>query len=128
MVEMTLELVPASKRLLDSDIPQGNTRLPRSWVVLGKYSPRSTHTWLVWAYLSCNQLNEPTIRFRLENVLVMCLGQGPMPSGLEALCCTTSFRDLYLWFNFIKPISTNQVYMIPSILLAQIFLPIVFFT
>ena len=39
MVEMTLELVPYSKRLLDSDIPQGNTRLPRSWVVPSKYSP-----------------------------------------------------------------------------------------
>ena len=100
----------------------------RSWVVPGKYSPQSTHSQSVWAYLSSDQLNEPIMGFRLENVLVMCLDQGPMPSGLEALCCTTSFRDLYLLFNFIKPISTNQVYMIPSILLALIFLPIVFFT
>jgi len=44
MVEMTLELVPTSKRLLGSDILQGNTELPRSWVVPGKYSPQSTHT------------------------------------------------------------------------------------
>ena len=91
---MTLELVPASKRLLDSDIPQDNTGLPRSQIVPGKYSPRSTQTCSIWAYLSCDQLNEPTIRFRLENVLVMCLGQGPMPNGPEALCCTVSFYQL----------------------------------
>ena len=88
MVEMTLELVPASKRLLGSDILQGNTGLPRSWVVPGKHIPWSTHTWSVWAYLSCDQLNEPTIRFGFENVLVVCLGQGPMPSGFKALCRT----------------------------------------
>ena len=44
MVEMTWELVPTSKRLLSSDILQGNTELSRSWVVLGKYSHRSIHT------------------------------------------------------------------------------------
>ena len=94
MAKMTLELVPASKRLRDSDISQGNTRLLRSWIVPGKYSPRSTQTCSVWAYLSCGQLNEPTIRFRLENVLVMRLGQGPMPNRPEALCRTVSFYQL----------------------------------
>ena len=92
MVETTLELAPTSKKSLSSDIPQGNTRPPRSWVVPGKYSLRSTHTWSVWAYLSCEQLNEPTIGFGLENVLVMHLGQGPMPSGLKALC-----RAIYIY-------------------------------
>lgn len=32
------------------------------------------------------QLNESTIGFGLENVLVVRLGQGPMLNGLEALC------------------------------------------
>ena len=36
---MALELVPASKRLLGSDIPQGNTELPRSRAATSKYSP-----------------------------------------------------------------------------------------
>ena len=34
---MALELVPAFKRLLGSDIPQGNTELPRTWVVPDKH-------------------------------------------------------------------------------------------
>ena len=41
---MALELVLASRRLLGSDIPQGNNELPRSWAALGKYSPRPIHT------------------------------------------------------------------------------------
>ena len=36
---MASELVPASKRLLGNDIPQGNTRLPRTQVVLSKHIP-----------------------------------------------------------------------------------------
>ena len=67
MVKMTLQLVLAFKRLLCTNIPQGNIELLRSWVVTGKYSPRSTHTWLALAYLSCDQLNEPTSGFGLEN-------------------------------------------------------------
>ena len=34
---MALELVPVSKRLLDSDILQGNIDLPRLQAVSGKY-------------------------------------------------------------------------------------------
>ena len=36
---MASELVPASKRLLGNDIPQGNTRLPRTQAVLSKHIP-----------------------------------------------------------------------------------------
>ena len=36
---MALELTPASKSLLGSDIPQGNTGLPRTWVPLSKRTP-----------------------------------------------------------------------------------------
>ena len=43
-VAMVLELVPTSKRLLGSDIPQGDTELPRSRATSGKYIPRPTHT------------------------------------------------------------------------------------
>ena len=37
MVEMTWELVPTSKRLLSSDILQGNIDLPRLQAGSGKY-------------------------------------------------------------------------------------------
>ena len=43
-VAMVLELVPTSKRLLGSDIPQGDTELPRSQATSGKYIPQPTHT------------------------------------------------------------------------------------
>ena len=36
-VVMALELTPASKRLLDSDTPQGNTKLPRAWTASNKH-------------------------------------------------------------------------------------------
>ena len=39
MVVMASKLVPTSKRLLDNDTPQGNTRLPRTQVALGKHIP-----------------------------------------------------------------------------------------
>ena len=35
----TLELIPASKRLLSSDTPQGNTELLRAWAVPSKCIP-----------------------------------------------------------------------------------------
>ena len=35
---VALGLVPASKRLLGSDTPQGNTEQPRSWAILSKYT------------------------------------------------------------------------------------------
>ena len=39
MVVIASELVPTSKRLLGSDIPQGNTRLPKTQAVLSKHIP-----------------------------------------------------------------------------------------
>ena len=39
IVVMVLELVPTSNRLLDSDTPQGNTKLPRSRAISSKYIP-----------------------------------------------------------------------------------------
>ena len=36
---MALELVLASKGLLGSSIPQGNTELPRTWIVSSKHIP-----------------------------------------------------------------------------------------
>ena len=36
---MALELVPTTKRLLDSDIPQDNTELPRTWAISDKHIP-----------------------------------------------------------------------------------------
>ena len=69
IVVMALELVLASKRLLGSNIPQGNTKLPRSWVAPGQYSPRPIHTWLAWAHLTCNQWNRHNIGFGLKKVL-----------------------------------------------------------
>jgi len=44
---MALELVLASKRLLDNDIPQGNTGLPRIWDVPEHAHPRSSYNWSV---------------------------------------------------------------------------------
>ena len=37
---MALELIPTSKRLLSNDIPQGNTKLPRSRAAPGKHNPQ----------------------------------------------------------------------------------------
>ena len=44
IVVMALELVLTSKRLLGSDIPQGNTEVSRSQVAPSKYSARPIHT------------------------------------------------------------------------------------
>ena len=38
-VVMALELIFASIRLLDSDTPQGNTKLPGTWAVSSKHIP-----------------------------------------------------------------------------------------
>ena len=83
-----VELVLASKRLLNSDIPQGNTELPRSRAASSKYNSRPNHTWLAWACLTCDQWNGHTIGFGLKKVLGVCLGQGPRPNGLEVVCRT----------------------------------------
>ena len=88
IVVMVLELVLASKRLLGSDIPQGNTELPRSRAAPSNYSPWPIRTWSAWACLTCNQWNGHTIRFGLKKVLGVCLGQGPRPNGLEVVCHT----------------------------------------
>ena len=48
-VVMALELVSASKRLLGSDTPQGNTQLPGTWAIPTKLFDRT------WARLSCIQ-------------------------------------------------------------------------
>ena len=39
MVLMASKLVPTSKRLLNNDTSQGNTRLPRTQAALGKHIP-----------------------------------------------------------------------------------------
>ena len=85
-VIIALELVPVSKRLLSSDILQGNIDLPRLQAVSGKYISWPTHTWLAWAYLTWDQLNGPAIWFELENVLGVCSGQGPTPNGPKTIC------------------------------------------
>ena len=87
-VVMALELVLAFKRLLGSDIPKGNTELPRSRVALSKYSSRPIHTWSALAYLTCDQWNKQTIGFGLKKVLGVCLGQGPRPNGPKVICRT----------------------------------------
>ena len=84
-VAMALELVPTSKRLLDSGNPQGNSKLPRSRATPGKYSPRLIHTWSAWAFLTCDQWNGRTIGLGLKNILGVCPCQGPRPSGPEAV-------------------------------------------
>ena len=83
-----LELVPTSKRLLGSYIPQDNTKLPRSWAALGKYSLRPIHKWSTWACLTYNQWKGHTIGLGLKNVLGVCTGQGPRRSGPKAVCRT----------------------------------------
>ena len=87
-VAMALELVPVSKRLLGNDIPQGNIELSRSRATFGKYNPQPIHTWSAWACLTCDQWNEHFIGLGLKNVLGVCSGQGPRPSGPEAICHT----------------------------------------
>ena len=110
-VAMALELVPASKRLLGSDNPQGNSELPRSQAALGKYNPRPIHTWSAWACLTCDQWNRHTIGLGLKNVLGVYPCQGPRPSGPKAVSCSCIcvcvciyiyiyiIYKLFLWFR-----------------------------
>ena len=66
-VVMALELVPASKRLLGSNTPQGNTKLPRTWVVPSKHIPEQVIIDRTWACLSCIQ-NEMELLWGLGNL------------------------------------------------------------
>ena len=75
-VVIALELVLASNRVLGKDTPQGNTELPRSWVVPSKYIPDQSmpnRHGLVWHAIKWDGL---TVRHELENVLRKHSGQG----------------------------------------------------
>ena len=94
IVVIALELVPTSKRLLGNNTPQGNTELPRSWVVLVNVSP--TKSYLIGIGLSIMQpkRNGLTIRLGLGDVPRDCLGQGPRPNGPEIMSHTISLYHL----------------------------------
>ena len=54
-VVVALELIFASKRLLGSNTPQGNTEPPERYVVLGIRNLEQTINSWTWDYLSCTQ-------------------------------------------------------------------------
>ena len=54
-VVVALELISASKRLLGSDTPQGNTEPLGRYVVLGIRNPEQTINGRTWAYLPHTQ-------------------------------------------------------------------------
>ena len=54
-VVVALELISASKRLLGSDTPKGNTKPLGRYVVLGIRNPEQTINGRTWAYLPHTQ-------------------------------------------------------------------------
>ena len=82
---MALELIPASKRLLGNDTPQGNTELPKAWTIPSKHILDQViidRYGLVYHAFMRSKRNGLTIRLGPSFDSRECLGQGPMGLGL----------------------------------------------
>ena len=125
---MALELVPASKGLVDNGISQGNTELPRTWTVPSKHIPNQViidQCGLVY-HASRTEWANYEVWAQFWSLRMF----GPRPNELEIIPRTNVNFDkftiglyiyIYIYINILRACKTSRKSKINSYVINQMF-------